>query len=164
MEASDYSRMRTSVLVARKLLGDAAAAAELERRGSTQTAPTDDVTRMSYTALAEAVKAWRPAKGDTAETLAKRRDLAVRAYREQAARLAVVSKCGWRPSDAEFYGPEGATLPTPPWRIRRQPRCQSWQRPQGSKLYPSQADRDREALNRFALDFYKAAGVPRQER
>lgn len=158
METTDYTRMRGIVLKARAAMGDSAAVAEIARRGAP--AP-DDLAGLSYRALRETVLAWSARRGDGAEDLPRRRELALRAQAELLARRRVVERLGWRDADLDYYGPD-LPVPTPPWSYARQPRCQSWVRPQGSTLYPSETDLARRALNELAREHYKAAGVPQR--
>lgn len=158
----DYGKSKVSVLQRLAAGGVAAALRELQRRGIVAT-PAGDVTRLDYRDLRALVIGWRVAPGDTAEDLARRRDLALRAHADLLVRHRVMQKHGWRPADVTFYGPDQPALPVPPWEIPRPPRVASWQRPQGSTLYPSEQDIQRAALNELARAHYKAAGVPQQK-
>jgi hypothetical protein len=150
MERADYGRMRLSALRQRAAAGDVEAQAEVARRGAP--AP-DDLASLLYLALRGLILAWRPQEADTPEELLRRRELAVRAQAELEVRRRVVQRTGWRDEDLPYFGPNAA-LPTPPWLEPRPRRCASWERPEGSSLYPSERDVQRSRLSAAAIDYY----------
>lgn len=157
METADYPRMKTLVLRAKSAMGDANAAAELEKRGAAPRSASD-VTTATYLELRAMVRAWRD--GSTEVERAESFHRAQRAQDELVVRWGTRSRIGWRQSDAHIFGPlhiDG--VPVAPWLIPRPARCVSWKRPTSSTLYPSDADIQRSRLNAYARSFY-AAGAP----
>ncbi len=139
-----FDRLADAVLGRMARAGDAEAARELERRG---VAPAVDLTALDYAALRRLVIAFR--EGTTPEARARSFEQAQRAQVELEVRWHVAQKHGtW-----ELY-PHDQAPPVPPWAVPRPPRCISWVRPQGSKLYPSEQDRTRAAIAALARGIY----------
>ncbi|MBX7185022.1 MAG: hypothetical protein K1Y01_07740 [Vicinamibacteria bacterium] len=160
MGLMDYLRLRTSQLQHLAGGGDSDAKKELDRRRR-DTPAVLSLAAATYLELRALVKAWRD--GDTDVARADAFNLAQRAQDELAARWRTRSRLGWRPEDADVFGPEGLTeLPLAPWLVPGPRRCVSWKRPTGSTHYPSQESINRAALNVRAREFYEAAGVPQK--
>ena len=150
-DTRDYRRAKGAALQALAAGGDAAAARELERRG-VAFAPAIDVTTLDTAQLRTLVAAWRDGTG--VDERARHRKLAEEAYAEIIVRYRV---------DVRLQPTHAVPPGLPPWVRPRTPRCEPWRRPQGSKLYPSDADRDRSELNELSRTVYQqrnAAGAP----
>lgn len=154
-----YENLSLPKLVWLKASGDAAAAAEIARRKSPAPVADADVTKLDSAELRRLVVAWLAKPGDTPEDLARRRDLALRAYAELEVRYVVDMRLGTRPT------PEPPSAP--PWRAPAEARCLSWRRPRGSTLYPSEEDIQRAQFVALAREIYvrrNAADVPQREK
>jgi hypothetical protein len=128
----DYRRVKVAALQQLAAGGDSAAARELERRGVTFDAAVD-VKRLDYPALRSLVLAWN--EGTMPADREQSRARAEEAQRELEIRYAVDVKL-WRPNERYPTPP-----PAPPWTWPRHRRCEDWQRPTGSTLYPSEQAR-----------------------
>lgn len=142
----DYTKTKTSALQQLASGGDVAAVRELERRGIDVTTAVE-VTKLDYAALRTLVLAWNdgvmPADRDRSRALARQ------AQAELEVRYRVDAKL-W---DGRGVAPQPP--PMPPWEWPRPPRCVDWQRPTGSKLYPSETDRVRAQVHELAREVYR---------
>ncbi|MGE3343317.1 MAG: hypothetical protein AB7L71_07760 [Vicinamibacterales bacterium] len=144
---ANYRRVRESVLQQLAAGGDAAAIAELQSRGLQVAAPSrcaslDDV------ALRAVVKAWNDGAlpTDRDQCLARARE----ALFELECRYRADSKVWARNPKGEPPQPP----PAAPWLASRRVRAENWERPGGSKLYPSTADETRRRLVEISREVY----------
>jgi hypothetical protein len=120
----------------------------VERLLTTRRDDAVDVTKLEYPALRQLVIAWND--GATLEERKRSRQIAELAQFEIEIRFKV---------DARMYdgrGPEPIPPLPAPWLKPRPARCVDWQRPTGSKLYPSPEDEARSRLAALARDIYSS--------
>jgi hypothetical protein len=148
MQREDYGRMRLAVLRKRAADGDPLAVNELTRRGA---APVEDITQLPDVALRQMVRAWNT--GRMPEDRAQSRARAHAAHAELVARYR---------ADMRMFERHSGTPPhevsVPPWEIPRPPRVLSWQRQEGSTLYPSDRDIQRAQLDQGARAYWAQRG------
>jgi len=150
----NYQRVRISALQALAAGGDLEAIKELGRRG-VEVGAAVDVRTLDYGALRALVQAWRD--GAMPDERERNRTLAERAQAELEARYRTDVKLH------QASDPMPTPPPPPPWLAPRLARTAPWERPTGSKLYPSEKHIDRERLAQIAREQY-AAGVPQKGR
>ena len=140
-KVTDYARVKVAALQQLARGGDREAIRELARRGVAEVAPVD-VTALDYAALRALVLAWRDGTmpADREQSFA----LALQAQAELEVRYRVDSR-RW-----DGQTPEPQPPPLPPWLWPRGERCIGWQRPNSSKLYPSDTDIQRAQFNAMA--------------
>lgn len=124
----DYRKAKPAALQHLAAGGNQEARRELARRGLDASTAVD-VTTLDYLELRRLVLGWRD--GGLPEDRARSRDLAERAQLELEAR--------YRADVALHDGRSPTPTPPPPapWTVAALPRCQPWQRPKRSTLYPT---------------------------